>query len=97
MRTQKERLSELHKRVEGIRRRKQKAGAVGLGVFCVCVFTLLVRCIVWLDDSFHNIIDVDMQGASLLSDNAGGYVLAGVIAFFAGVVITTIIIRSRKK
>jgi hypothetical protein len=38
-----------------------------------------------------------MYGSALLYSSAGGYVLAGVLAFTAGVAVTVICIRSRKK
>lgn len=38
-----------------------------------------------------------LYGATLLSEEAGGYVLVGVLAFAAGVVLTLLCIRQRKK
>ena len=45
----------------------------------------------------HSQMETDMQGSSLLSESAGGYVLAAVLAFFAGVIITVLIVRKRNK
>lgn len=39
----------------------------------------------------------DMNGATMLLENAGGYVLVGVLCFIAAVVITVLCIRSREK
>lgn len=38
-----------------------------------------------------------MTGATLLGDSAGGYVLAAVIAFTLGVIVTAILYRNRKR
>lgn len=38
-----------------------------------------------------------MNGATMLLENAGGYVLVGVLCFIAAVVITVLCIRSREK
>lgn len=36
-------------------------------------------------------------GSSLLSEEVGGYILAAMVAFFTGAVITAVIFRYRKK
>lgn len=38
-----------------------------------------------------------LSGATMLLENAGGYVLVGVLCFIAAVVITVLCIRSREK
>ena len=42
-------------------------------------------------------IEESFYGAFLLSQSAGGYVLAGVIAFLLGAVVTLLCIRSQKR
>ncbi len=43
----------------------------------------------------HGLSVETASGASMLSENAGGYVLVGVLAFMSGVVITVILKRRR--
>ena len=40
---------------------------------------------------------MQMNGSSLLGESAGGYILAAVIAFFAGVIITVVCYRKHHK
>jgi hypothetical protein len=97
MKTQRERIKQLHIRAAEIKRQNEKRKTAGLGGFCIGLFVMLLVCMIRVDDSLQNIISVDVQGSSLLSDSAGGYILAAVLAFFSGVIITVVIFRYRKK
>ena len=49
------------------------------------------------DRTPESAVEGQFTGASMLSESAGGYVLIAVIAFFAGVIITAVLLRSRRK
>jgi hypothetical protein len=57
---------------------------------------MLVTCVVGMTDVLHIPMEVGLKGASLPIDGGGGYVLAAVLAFFAGVIVTAAILRYRK-
>jgi hypothetical protein len=97
MRTQEERIRQLHIRAAELQRQAEKRKTAGWGGFCTCLFAMLLVCMVRMNDEFQNAVDIDLQGSSLLSESAGGYVLAAVLAFFAGVIITTVIYQRRRK
>ena len=48
-------------------------------------------------DLSMSITEDSFAGSSLLGESAGGYVLAAVIAFFAGVILTAVIFRYRRR
>ena len=50
-----------------------------------------------MDSMHHEILTGQNTGSSLLGEDTGGYVLAAVIAFIAGVIITAIIYKNRDK
>ena len=95
MKTQEERIKRLHERAHEIKKRDDKIKISGLGAFCMGIFVLLTTCIVGASRTFHSTVGIRMQGASLLSESTGGYVLVAVLAFYAGIIITAIIIRQR--
>lgn len=95
MRTQEERIKQLHERANEIEKRNDKIKTSGLGAFCVGIIALLVTCIVGASRAFHSTAGIRMQGASLLDNSAGGYVLVAVLAFYVGIIITAIIIKKR--
>lgn len=97
MRTQEERLSMLHKRAGEIRRQRDRRQLMGWGGISACLSFLLVVCVLSAEKMFHNAANTELSGSSLLGESAGGYVLAAVIAFFAGVIITALIFRYRKR
>ncbi len=96
MKTQEERIHHLHKRACEIRKKEEKFRIAGLGGLCTGLLIMLVTCVVGMTDVLHIPMEEGLQGASLLSDGVGGYVLAAVLAFFAGVIVTAAILRYRK-
>ena len=97
MRTDQERLSLLYKRAGQLRRRRDR---ILMRAWCG-VSTSLLICLLclttWFSGGRHS-ITADMDTAtSLLSASAGGYVLAAVIAFMAGVIVTAAIIWKRER
>lgn len=60
----------------------------------------LFLCLLGLTPAFdtgHGLTGDVSAGASLLSDGAGGYVLTAVLAFMAGVILTAVLLRRKKK
>ena len=97
MRTPEERISELHKRAAQLQKqrdRRQIAGFGSLSAFFAVLLTAVLFQEIGLSQSAS---EEQFTGSSLLSEAAGGYALAAVLAFFAGVVITAVIFRYRKK
>ncbi len=97
MRTQDERIRQLHIRVAEMQRKDDKRKIIGLGSLCIGIFVMLIVGLVRLNNDLQNAVDVDVQGSSLLGESAGGNILAAVLAFFAGVIITAVIYRRRRK
>ncbi len=97
MRTQEERIEALHRRARELEKQRcgrQMAGLGGISVFLAALLTFVVQMTDQKPQSFR---EDQFAGSSLLSESAGGYVLAAVIAFFAGVVITAVCIRMRQR
>ena len=94
--TAEERVESLHARMDAMRRARErrKTGLIG------AAGAVLAACLVWLifdGGAAHRGGSADLySGATMLFENAGGYVLAAIIAFMAGVVITAAVIRKRK-
>ena len=63
------------------------------GVLLVCLVVALQQ----LQCLQHVILTGQSTGSSLLDESAGGYVLAAVIAFLAGVIITAVIYKKRNR
>ena len=97
MRTAEERISKLHKRAEQLQRQKDRRQIAGLGSMSA-FFAVLLTAILFQEVGLsQGVSEGQFTGSSLLSDVAGGYVLAAVLAFFAGVIITAVIFRYRRK
>ena len=90
------RVALVKQRVRENTRRRQRREAISLSAFCLMLFTalagaadaLIVRGQTAAWGAF---------GAMLLRENAGGYVLLGVISFAAAVVLTVVCIRLRDR
>ena len=94
--TAEERVESLHARMDSMRkaRERRKTGLIG------AAGAVLTACLAWLifaGGTAHGGGSADLySGATMLFENAGGYVLAAIIAFMAGVVITAAAIRKKK-
>ena len=90
-------LQEVRSRSRLIRRRREKRIlrnlAAGSATLCAALVAVVGTRIHRLDAGGNT----SLFGAFVLPDSAGGYVLAGVIAFFAGVVFTLLCIRWRER
>ena len=96
MRTDLERIAEVHRRAEVLIRKRD---LFRLRFWGGTVLMLLFSLVAVTAACFHGhgLIGNSASGASLLSDAAGGYVLVGVLAFMLGVTVTVILIRSRDR
>ena len=101
MRTSGERITSLHERMKKYRRKQEQRQTMLTGTACICLALCLVFII--FKETVHPTGFIDpantvnttgtahlYSGSMMLSENAGGYVLAAIIAFMVGVVITVI-------
>lgn len=97
MRTPEERVLAVHARMDALRRARErrKTGILGMGSVLLAVCLLLV---IGAAGAVHPGGTAGVySGATMLFENAGGYVLVAVLAFMAGVVITVALLRKRFK
>lgn len=94
--TAEKRVDALHARMRRLRQRRERrktaaAGALSGGL------ALCLGLLVFSQGMNHEAGTAGLySGATMLFENAGGYVLAAIAAFMAGVVITVLCIRTRK-
>lgn len=97
MRTAEQRASAVHKRTEELRRRREKDMLFLTGLCSCILLAVLIPVIAGLTgpsaESFNDVF----TGASLLDPGVGGYVMAAVLAFMSGVIVTIAIIRGNQK
>ena len=84
------------KRVLERYRRKERRGICRLSALCMALFAFLVGT-VHTAAGQTQITARGMYGSILLHEDAGGYVLVGVISFATAVVITVLCIRLRER
>ena len=95
MRTAEEQLKRMHQRAAEIKREEDKSRLRALGSLSGGLMVCLILVLQQLQSLHHGMLTGQGTGSSLLDDNAGGYVLAGVIAFITGVVVTAAIYKWR--
>ena len=95
MRSAEERLVRMHERAAAIKKKEDKSRLRILGSLSAGLMICLVVVTQQLQSMHHAIYTGHAAGTSLLDDSVGGYVLAAVIAFIAGVAITAVIYRYR--
>ena len=96
MRTTDEIIHAVHARSETLRRKREKVRLAltgGDGAVLTCHLVLMNSDFGGLQ---HEVLPTEYAGASLLADSAGGYVLAAVVAFMAGVIVM-VVRQSRMK
>ena len=98
MKTGEQRITEMHRKAGRLRRLQERNALSAAAGLSAALFAVLL----WLTGAFSggshgNLTGEAFTGASLLSENAGGYVLAAVLAFMAGVCLTVVIFRRRNK
>lgn len=84
------------KRIHQRQRTHEKRSIYSLSTICILLSVLLVGMTGWFS-GFEPMVHIAMYGSMLLHEDAGGYVLVGVIAFTAAVIITVLCIRYAEK
>ena len=90
------RVALVRQRVRKNTRRRQQHGIYGLSAACMLLFAVLMQAISTVVRPGQTAA-WGVFGAMLLRENAGGYVLVGVVCFAAAVVITALCFRLRKR
>ena len=97
--TYEERISRLHNRANELKQKKYRTIAAAAGAISVCLSVFLLFLVMQTDRLTYQVVNSRYTGSSMLSEDAGGYVLVAVIAFAAGVFVTAIMrwYRDRKR
>ena len=97
MRSNEQRLQSMHERAETLRKRAEKAYLRVSGTASALLAAFLIFLAAASPRKAGGTGNVTFAGASMLSDGVGGYVLVGVLSFFAAVFITVACIRHRSR
>lgn len=97
MRNTEERIERLHKRAKQLEARRERRFTALAVSFCLILFASLLGIIRQVAGQITDVAVNSYAGASLLSSEAGGYVLVAVIAFMLGVVVTVLVRKHCKK
>lgn len=93
MRKFRERLMLLHRRAGRLEKRRIRfftnLWACSISILMVAILNLWMK----VDQRGHAVLAHGPEGSSLLSDDVGGYVLVGTLAFMIGTVLAVIFIR----
>ncbi len=92
-----ERIRRVQLRAKELHRKRENRFLGGLSIICAVLAFSLIGGICVMTGSGQVCTVTDFYGAMLLYEDAGGYVLAGVLSFAAAVLITVLCIRSREK
>ncbi len=97
MKTTGQRITEMHRKALKMDRRRERNILSGLAVFSCLLLGGLIRGIyAFIGTPLGGTTGPDaFTGSSLLDESAGGYVLAAILAFMAGVCLTVAILRYR--
>ncbi len=93
MKTTEELILAVHARAATLRRKRIASAGAASGALMVALAALIGR----LGGLTHRPAAEGYAGASMLSEDAGGYVLAAVLAFMLGVVVTVACVQGRKR
>ena len=96
MRTTAQRVSALHIRMAARRRGLGRRAELSLGALCAGLSLCLVQTIFGRGAHAGGAATL-YGGSTLLFENVGGYVLAAVLAFTAGVVVTALCLRRQRR
>ena len=96
MMTAEERIASLHQRMEARRRRRERRQLNGLRVAPLALTACLAALLVGNGMGHGGAPAGAFTGATMLFENAGGYVLVAVAAFMLGVVITVVCLRRNR-
>ncbi len=95
--TENERLAELHKRMTGLRKKREGRLLNAMGAASTVLFACLFIMVQHLGVGRFGAISNIYSGSTLLYEEAGGYVLTAIVAFVIGTVVTIICVRKHKK
>ena len=90
------RVALVKQRVRENTRRRQRRGIYGLSAACMLLFAVMMQAADVFAVQGQTAAWGGVFGAMLLRDDAGGYVLVGVVCFAAAVVVTVFCTRLRK-
>ena len=90
------RVALVKQRVRENTRRRQRRGIYGLSAMCMLLFAVLMQAVGTVIGQGQTAV-WGVFGAMLLREDAGGYVLVGVVCFAAAVVITALCFRLRNR
>ena len=94
--TNEEMVSEILKRSDKVRDERRKKNSLYLGTASAVLLAALIAVIGFMPAGMSGgYTENTMYGAFLLGREAGGYVLAAVIAFVLGIVVTLLLIKRR--
>ena len=96
MRSTEERIKMMHKRAAEMQKKREKMLLAGMGIVSAFLGIILIAFTGYSIGAPGAVTDAAMAGASMLAENAGGYVLVAVAAFFAAVMITVVCLKYRK-
>ena len=89
-------VSSLHRKMLRRRRNREKRLTSAIGAVCG-LLTLCLAALVF-GGGTHSVGTAGVySGATMLFEDAGGYVLTALAAFMAGVIVTVILLRRRKQ
>jgi len=97
MRSTEERVRMARLRAGQLERKREIRSASGLGVLCGVLLCSLIGTIHTAVGSGQGSMASGLFGAMLLYEDAGGYVLVGVVSFMAAVVVTLLCVRAKKR
>ena len=95
MMTTEERLISLNTRMHARRRQKERRKTAALCSACAGLSLCLVLLVFGEGKAHAGGTAGQYSGTTVLFESAGGYVLLAIVAFMAGVIITTALIRKR--
>lgn len=92
-----ERIRRVKERAGELRARREKRSLRMLSALCLLLSLALIQTFVRLTDSPRGGSVQKMLGATLMFEDAGAYVLVGVLSFTLAVVVTILCLRHRYK
>ena len=93
----KERVIRAKERADRIVQKRDKRIIRGLSTLCIALSCCLAGVIGILGEGSGGAVVQGMNGATLLSESTGGYVLVAVISFLAAVVFTLLCVRLHER
>lgn len=92
-----ERLRQVKVRAEALRQKRERRALRALSLLCLALSFALIHTFTQVVRGQRGASVQQMLGATLMFEDAGAYVLVGVISFSAAVLITVLCLRRRYK